>query len=620
VNFLAPIAFAFAAAIPVVIVFYLLKRKRVVKLVSSTLLWQKFLAETQASAPFQRLRHNWLLILQLLLLALVICALARPYFSGQATESQLRVIILDASASMQATDEKPSRFEKARGEALHWVDGLRKGEQMMVLLAGATTEVKQSPTSDKAALRRALQACTVSDAPTRLSEALKTASAFTYEKRGQEEKEVNTGEIHLFSDGAFPPMTEFENKNLPLVYHRVGQGCNNLGIISLDVRANPEKPGERAIFVSVGNYSTNAQRTDLELLFDNHLIETRPLDLAPTNTQPLVLLAPQSRNGVFTVRLTARDDLAADNQASIVSLMPQPVKVLLVSRGNQVLEKALRSQPNVQLSVATLLTDTGSAFDVVVLDDVIPLVWPSVNTLAIHTADTNWFSGWRTIQAPAIVDWKSTHPLLRFVNFDNVFIAETLGVKTPPWGVALVDSPQTPLIIAGERERHRRVWIGFDTLDSSWPLRISFPIFMVNAIEWLNPASANASQLLVRAGDPFRFGLPTQPISNAQVTKPDGTKKSLAVEPGAHEIVFGETDQQGIYTLRAGTNDLTFCVNLTDAAESNILPHDELPFGKYGKVAATTLKRANLEVWRWIAAAGLLVLLFEWWWYHRRTV
>ena len=57
-NFLAPAALAFAAALPVVILFYLLKRKRVVKLVSSTLLWQKFLAETQASAPFQRLRKN----------------------------------------------------------------------------------------------------------------------------------------------------------------------------------------------------------------------------------------------------------------------------------------------------------------------------------------------------------------------------------------------------------------------------------------------------------------------------------------------------------------------------------------------------------------------------------
>src|SRR5437867_10076590 len=100
-KFLTPAALWFAAAIPVVILFYLLKRKRVVKLVSSTLLWQKFLAETQASAPFQRLRHNWLLILQLLLLALVVFALVRPYFAGYAKSSRLCVLILDVSASMQ---------------------------------------------------------------------------------------------------------------------------------------------------------------------------------------------------------------------------------------------------------------------------------------------------------------------------------------------------------------------------------------------------------------------------------------------------------------------------------------------------------------------------------------
>jgi len=610
-SFLAPAAFAFAATIPVVIVFYLLKRKRVVKLVSSTLLWQKFLAETQASAPFQRLRHNWLLILQLLMLALVIFALARPYFAGQSKSSRLRVIILDASASMQSTDEKPSRFEKARDEALQWVSGLRDADQMVVLQAAANTEVKQSATSDKTALRRALQNCAATDSPTRLVEAFKLAETLV--------KDRSDAEIHLFSDGALPNLGEFENKNLPLVYHRVGQSSENVGIVSLDVRANPENLAQRAIFVNVGNFSTNARRTDIELLFDNQLLETRPLELPPTNSQPLVFIAPQTTNGVFTVRLAAPDDLAADNQASIVSLMPQPMKVLLVSRTNQILEKALRSQPNVELSVVSLLSEPAAGFDAVVLDDVIPAVWPAVNTLAIHTANTNWFPGWETIQTPAIVDWKSTHPLLRFVNFDNVYIGESIGVKTPAWGVALLDSPQTPLIIAGQRERQRLVWIGFDTLNSSWPFRISFPIFMVNAMEWLNPASANASQLMVRAGDPFRYGLPAQTLAAAQVTKPDGTKKSLVIEPGARELIFGETFQQGIYHLKAGTNEVTFCVNLTDAAESNIMPRDELPFGKYGKVAATTLKRANLELWRWIALAGLVVLLFEWWYYHKRT-
>src|SRR5262249_56638037 len=102
-NFLAPAAFLFALALPVVVVFYLLKRRRVVRLVSSTLLWQKFLAETQASAPFQKLRKNWLMILQILLLLLAVFALARPYYAAQTRPAQLRVIILDASTSQYAT-------------------------------------------------------------------------------------------------------------------------------------------------------------------------------------------------------------------------------------------------------------------------------------------------------------------------------------------------------------------------------------------------------------------------------------------------------------------------------------------------------------------------------------
>src|SRR5437879_3363464 len=231
-RFVSPEAFVFAAAIPVVILFYLLKRKRVVKLISSTLLWQRFLAETQASAPFQRLRYNWLLILQIFMLALIIFALARPYFAGQSKSSRLRVIILDASASMQSTDEKPSRFEKARDEALQWVSGLRDADQMVVLQAAANTEVKQSATSDKTALRRALQNCAATDSPTRLVEAFKLAETLV--------KDRSDAEIHLFSDGAVANLGEFENKNLPLIYHKVGEGCNNLGIVSLDVRANPE--------------------------------------------------------------------------------------------------------------------------------------------------------------------------------------------------------------------------------------------------------------------------------------------------------------------------------------------------------------------------------------------
>ena len=612
-SFLAPLAFAFAAAIPVVIVFYLLKRKRVVKLVSSTLLWQKFLADTQASAPFQKLRKNWLLYLQILLLALAVLALARPFVKTTATPSQKRVVILDGSASMQATDETPSRFEKARAEALKWVDSLRTSDEMVVILAGANTEVRASATTDKAALRRALENCQPSDSPTRLAPALKMAESLIRDL----DRKLNP-EIHLFSDGAVPELAEFENKALPLIYHKVGSRADNLGITALDARANPEDATQRAIYASVANVSSNTMSADLELLLDGQLVNNVALSVPGGQTAPHVFKASQEKDGVFTVRLTGKDDLAADNEASIVSLLPKPVNVLLVTRGNRLLEKALRAVANVQLAVANDLTDAGAGFDFIVLDGVVPTAWPKGNVLAFRTVNTNWVESVASVEAPVIVDWKSTHPLLRYAGFDNVQIVQSLTARAPTWAVSILEAPQAPLILAGDLGRQRIVWVGFDPLESNWPLRVSFPIFIANAVDWLNPANAKNSQLLIKAGDPFRLAL-AEPVKSAEVKLPDGSTKQLNVE-GANEIVFGDTAKQGIYHLRAGTNEVTFCANLLDAAESNIRPRDELKFGEYTKVEATTVQRTNMELWRTLAAIGLAVLLFEWWWYHRRTV
>jgi len=611
VRFLSPAAFWFAATLPVVVVFYLLKRRRVVKLISSTLLWQKFMAETQANAPFQRLRHNWLLILQLLLLLLAILALSRPYFAGHTTSSGLRVVILDASASMQSTDEDPSRFEKARAEAIKLVDSLKDQEQMLVLLAAGNTEVKQSATADKTALRRALQQCRVTDSSTRLTEALKLADTLIRDK--------HSPEIHLYSDGAAGDLSEFENKGLHVVYHRIGQRCENVGITTLDIRENPENHKERAIYTSIVNFSTNTQTTALELLFDGEVVDTRPLTIPPGETSPQVFSATQERDGIFTVRIDAKDDLAADNQASMVSLLPQPAKVLLVSRGNKFMEKALHAAADVNLTVALDTVDGAEDKDVVVLDDVTPTTWPKANLLAIHVSNTNWFDGgWTNVDSPAIVDWKNTHPLLRYINLDNVQISETMGVKTPGWAVPLVDAQQTALILGGELSHQKIIWIGFDTLQSTWPLRISFPMFIANAIGWLNPAAAKSEQLMLHAGEPFRFAL-SQSAASAEVTLPGGAKETIALN-GNREIIFGHTDRQGTYHLRAGTNDMAFCVNVLDSAESNTKPRDELQLGKFNKVDATEVKQASVEIWRWIAAAALAVLMFEWWYYHRRTV
>jgi hypothetical protein len=183
----------------------------------------------------------------------------------------------------------------------------------------------------------------------------------------------------------------------------------------------------------------------------------------------------------------------------------------------------------------------------------------------------------------------------------------------------LVEAQQTPLVIAGEKGRQRLVWVGFDSLQSTWPLRVSFPIFMANAMEWLNPQQADASQFTLQAGNAFRqplFGT----VDAATVTLPKGDKKEIKLGEQAKELIWSETYKVGIYKANYGTNETSFTVNLMDPAESDITPRSQVPVGAQGTTAAASVtKRANLEYWRWFVMAALAVLMFEWWYYHRRT-
>src|SRR5215475_10064758 len=134
-SFLAPIAFAGALlAIPIILLYMLRLRRREV-LVSSTFLWQQVLRDSEANTPWQRLRRNLLLLLQLIILALIVFALARPFIVVPAVTTGQIELLLDASASMNATDIQGggSRFEEAKRQALGIVDTMGVTDTMTII-------------------------------------------------------------------------------------------------------------------------------------------------------------------------------------------------------------------------------------------------------------------------------------------------------------------------------------------------------------------------------------------------------------------------------------------------------------------------------------------------------
>src|SRR5439155_1632667 len=140
-SLITPIALALGITLPIVVVFYLLKVRRHDEEVSSTFLWNDLIRDLAAHEPLQRLKWNLLLILQLLALALITFAVARPFSEQIGQKPVQAVLLLDGSASMQAKDVLPSRFAKAVEAARGTLNNLPENSLATAILVAAHPQV-----------------------------------------------------------------------------------------------------------------------------------------------------------------------------------------------------------------------------------------------------------------------------------------------------------------------------------------------------------------------------------------------------------------------------------------------------------------------------------------------
>src|SRR3989338_8571769 len=168
-SFLSPLAFAlFGLAVPLVLL-YFLKVRRPERRVPSLLLWAAVLRDREASAFFQRLQRDPLLILQILALLALSAALARPIATVMGDGARKGVVVLDTSASMKARDVAPSRFDAARSEAAQLVRRLSEGAEVMVIEAGVQPKGTAALGRDRERALAAVWAAPARDLPNQLA-------------------------------------------------------------------------------------------------------------------------------------------------------------------------------------------------------------------------------------------------------------------------------------------------------------------------------------------------------------------------------------------------------------------------------------------------------------------
>lgn len=628
-TLLAPwFALAALAALPIVLL-HLLKRKRQELRVPSTLLWRQALEDLKANVPLQRLRANLLLILQLLILGLLVLALMRPALPSGHRLGPRSVLVMDTSASMLARDVGGgTRFDRARRLARSLIESLEAGQRLMILAGGR--QVTDGFLDDPGRLRDALDRLEPVEAESNVDRDLELAYSFLAadvpgEADGGAAAGVARGNrILLVSDGAGLTLPA-EPKDLASVlrYYAVGTGGENAAIIGLEFRRPAERSDRGQLFVGVANFGGAARSVLVSL--------RRRGEAAPIDAAELTLESGQSSGvtferqfaaGQYVMALSGDDVLAVDNKAFLVLGENRPLRVMLVSRGNAVVERLLSAAAQVEavrVDPAAYRSSEAVA-DLYVFDRAVPDEPPRGRT-AVFLAPpgpVGDFVPEGVQKAARVFDWNRDDPVMRFVSMSDVRLAEgsAMSLAAGPKVVPLVWAESGPLVAVARAGSVRHYCVAFDILQSTWPKSVSFPIFLGNVLAEARAAQRLSLALTGKTGRPWRM---TQLALGETVRVKGPSGETFAVPAADVTADFRRTDRAGFYTVRSRAGESVFALNLESVRESAIAPRGELS----GSGGATVPGRTRLaggtrEIWPWAAAAAVALLLVEWIVYHRR--
>lgn len=597
-------AFYLLFSLGLVVLLYLFKGRKRDYVIPSTLLWENMITDYRTQRPQFRLHWDTLLFLQLIILIFLILAYAGPQLKLTATQDRY-ILIIDASASMQAVDIKPNRFGIAINKAVDFVNQTSANAEFCVIKAAANARVEIDFSKDYGHVVEVLSNLSCTDAPLDLAAALELAASMSNNSQHSR--------VIVFTDGTFEP--DGLESDLNLAYVLVGQQGENIGITGLEIRSIAGRPGEYDVLVRVKNASDEAHNFRMTISREQRIVISDQINLDPQEEKAQIYTIESGERAVYLVTLHINDQLSLDNIAHFVVGSSEDMRVLLVGSGNYFLERALLTIPQIRLFTKPEIT--GSEFelyDLVVFDRVKPPSGIVMNAIFFGTMPPE-LDLYKTdiIREPLVTGWRKDHPLLRFVDLSELKVQDPIGLDLPSEFTAVVYSTQFPLLLTYEQPDFRWLLFPFDLYKSNLPLIVGFPVLIANTVSWLYPQLFDANYTLVKTGQVYQF--PVRPLKNViQVTKegnfiPFYRSNSL--------IMIADLDQAGVYTIDYfdGSSDY-FAVNLLSADETDLTTK----IHPIDSITAIEQSAFRFDLWNYFIIAVVFLLVLEYYLYHQALI
>ncbi len=574
------------ASVLVVAVLYRLKLRRRTVRVSFAPLWRNVVRDRPATSLFERLRRLLSFLLQVAFVFLVLLAIARPRLSTDAERERRFVIVIDASASMQALMDltsipSRSRFEEAKDLARKLLRRLGETDRAMIVCAGLTPQPLTVFQTDRKPLFDAIRLLHPYDCRSNLADAVRFARSLVPDAPER---------VFVFTDRP----RDATRSNVQ--WRQIGKPLDNLAITRFAARSSYASPGEYELLFEVRNFGRTDADVRLRIEDGSTLLENRPLRLAPGAKVSDVIRGIARKDMQLSAKLTTedgkerRDGLALDNRAFAVVRAPRVITVTVVGEENFFLTNVLKSDPLIQWKRVTLADfSEDDAANIVVFDGCAP---PTGAPRAIYISPGGEHSpvgASGEIKDVFVDKLAGEHPVMRFVGrLGDLNVAKSHVLVPETDDVVLASCAGSPVMLAREKDDRRLVVLGFDLRDSDLVLRVAFPKIFRNALSWLVSGEATPPRTHLTAGEALEIDTP-------------GEHRRFV----PRQVGFREVDDRPV------------AVNLSDETVSNlhaVPPPDE------SQATALSLAGTSIgwELWPYLVACALALTLFEWISYHRR--
>ena len=576
--------------LPLIVLLYILKQKAQDYPVSSTFLWKETYKNTEATKPWEKLRNNLLMYLQLLLMFLIILALASPYLTKGGNDYKNIVLVIDNSGSMNARyDGKNTGLSIAKKKAKEYIDHIKSGVNVTLLTSNTEAQIILAGADDKLTVKNAIDSIQATEVQGNLEPSLTLVKSLG--------EQWESYETVLFGDR----ITACEQINGTMV--DVSEPIGNTAIDY--VSHSMQEDGTVTILAKVSNYSGEDITTDVNLYFNDTMADIKSVTIPAGNSSdvyfekeklPNNLTEKELNKGIaIKAEINEKDLLPEDNVSYDVIKDNQEQKVMLVTEQNVFLEKAVVASGKAEVyktnSVSHL--DENDVYDLYIFDGTMPKTLPKKGNILFINPQKNPPDNLFELEKeqPGCYVKTAEHTITQNMKNYSFGVSSYTKIKKPSWAETFLKAEKDSVGFIGNIEDRVVAVLAFDIHKSDIALQAEFPMLMA--------------------------GILGENLENTIL-------ENNVITAGAYYTLNGVSEQKmvsGMYEVSGERNEETIteylAVNFA-VTESNLLEKGTANQGETENVVAATEVNTGRDLKNIVLVLILIGLFAEWMVYLRR--